>query len=139
MKKFKKLVLLFLAATVTLVSCNKDDDKEASIEGSWEYSQETNFTGELVAYQHTADCNKDYVQILAGGVIKDFYYETFGSVVCEESIYEAAWARSGNNLTITDSGETYTSEILELTDTTLKLKYTDPDDDSVDITVFTRR
>ncbi|WP_339837586.1 hypothetical protein, partial [uncultured Flavobacterium sp.] len=56
MKKFKQVVLLFLVATVTLVSCNKDDDKEASIEGKWEYSKEgtiVNGTESLSDYQHT--------------------------------------------------------------------------------------
>lgn len=139
MKKFKQLVLLFLVATVTLVSCDKDDDNEASIEGSWEFSQESNDAGVLEAYEHTAGCNKDYIQILAGGAFKSFVYETYGTVVCEESIYTAIWSRSGNNLTVTNSGESSTIEILELTNTTLKVKEVDSVDNSIYISVFTRK
>lgn len=139
MKKFKQLVVLFLVATVTLVSCNKDDDNEASIEGTWEYAQETNENGLLEAYVHTADCNKDYVQILAGGIIKDYYYETYGNVVCNESIYTAAWSRNGNNLVVTDENETYTSEIVELNDSTLKIQSVNDSNGLTYVTVFTRR
>jgi hypothetical protein len=139
MKKFKQLVLLFLLASVALVSCNKDDDEAAAIEGSWEFTQESNDAGVLEAYEHTAGCNKDYVQILAGGTFKSFIYETYGSVVCEESIYTATWVRNGNNFTVTNSGESSTLEILELTGTTLKIKEIDSVDGSVYITVLTRK
>ena len=140
MKNFKQLVLVFLVATATLVSCNKDDDSSsAAIEGKWEYTQETNELGVLEDYSHTVGCNKDYVEILAGGVLNDVYYETYADVVCDESIYTAAWSRSGNTLTVTGFGESNTAEILELTQTTLKVKYTDPDDGSTYITVHTRR
>jgi hypothetical protein len=139
MKKFKQLVLLFLVASVTLVSCNKDDDEAAAaLEGKWEYTQETNDVGVLEAYQHTPGCNKDYTEILAGGTIRDYSYDENGSG-CEEYIYSATWTRSGNNISVTDSGETFTSEITELTATTLKIKSTDPLDSSVFITVYTRK
>lgn len=142
MKKFKQLVLLFLVASVTLVSCNKNDDNEeevpvATIEGKWEYTQETNDAGQLVAYEHTAGCNKDYVEIIAGGTIKDvsFYKNSTGN--CVEDSFTANWSRNGNVITVTSNGISSTAEIMELTNTTLKVKTVDGSDTY--ITVHTRR
>lgn len=141
MKKFKQLVLLFLVASVTLVSCNKDDDKEASIEGSWEFSKVgTLVSGQefLVDYDHTTGCSKDYTEIIAGGTVKDHYFEDLGNG-CEEGIDNGTWSRSGNNITVNFSGEVTTAEILELSSTTLKLKATDPDTGDVYLSVLTRK
>lgn len=142
MKKLKQLVLLFLVASVTLVSCNKDDDGDsASIEGSWEFSKVgTILSGQefLVDYDHTTGCNKDYTEIIAGGTLKDHYFEDFGSG-CEEDIDNGSWSRSGNTITVNFSGDVTTAEILELSNTTLKLKFTDPDTAEVYFSVLTRK
>ena len=142
MKKFKQLALLFLAVSVTLVSCNKDDDEAAALEGKWEYSKEGSIiNGQelLIDYQHTSGCNKDYSEIIAGGILKDVYYESNGAGGCDEFIDTLNWSRNGNTITVSDSGFSTTGEIVELTNTTLKTKYTDPDDGSIFITVFTRK
>lgn len=141
MKKFQRLVLLFLVGSLTLVSCNKDNDKEASIEGKWLYSKEgTIVNGQelLVDYQHTSGCNKDYTEIIAGGSVKDVYYESNGNGGCDQITDTGSWSRNGNTISATFSGYTNTGEILELSDTTLKIKFVDPDDGSISITVSTR-
>ena len=137
MKNFKKLVLLFVVATVSLVSCNKDDDNEASLIGAWEFSQESNESGDLEDYEHTVDCAKDYIEFLNEGVLNSYFYGSFGPVVCQEYIDSAAWVRNANTITITDATETYEAEILELSDTTLKLKSLDASDDYT--IVYTRK
>lgn len=135
MKNFKQLVLVFLVATVTLTSCNNDDDSSsASLIGAWEFSQESNQSGVLEDYEHTPDCTKDYIEFLSDGALKSYFYGSFGPVVCQEFIDEATWVRVGNTITITEDTETYEAEILELTDSTLKLKSLDDD-----ITVYTRK
>ncbi|WP_339839228.1 lipocalin family protein, partial [uncultured Flavobacterium sp.] len=84
-------------------------------------------------------CNKDYSEIIAGGTLKDVYYESNGAGGCDEFIDTLNWTRNGNTITVSESGFSTTGEIVELTNTTLKTKYTDPADDSVYITVFTRK
>ena len=137
MKNFKQLVMLFLVATVSLTSCNKDDNNDASIEGKWEYSQETNDEGNLVAYEHSSGCDKDYTEFIAGGVFRDVYFYKDLDLNCVQENFNATWSRSGSTITVTNSGDTYTSQILELTDTTLKIKSVDGTDEY--ITVYTRR
>lgn len=142
MKNFKKLVLLFLVASTTLVSCNKDDDSSSgSIEGSWEFSKVgTIIAGEefLVDYDHTPGCNKDYTEIIAGGTLKDHYFEDNGSG-CEEGIDNGTWSRSGNNITVNFNGDVSIAEILELSSSTLKLKATDSDTGEVYLSVAIRK
>lgn len=125
MKNLKKLVLLFLVATVSLVSCNKDDDDakastDGTLEGNWEYSKEgTIVAGQefLIDFPHTEGCTKDYIEILAG-TFKD---HSFG-VDCTDNVGEGTWSRSGSDITFVEDGDTYTMEIVELTSTTLKTK-----------------
>ncbi len=133
MKNFKQLVMLFLVATVSLTSCNKDDNNDASIEGKWEYSQETNDEGNLVAYEHSSGCDKDYTEFIAGGTFKDVYFYKDINLNCVQEVFNATWSRSGNMLTVTGSVGVNTVEILELTDSTLKIK------SGTDITVYVRR
>lgn len=143
MKQIKQLMLLFLVASTTLVSCNKDDDGDSgAIEGKWEFTK----VGSIVAGQealidypdHTPGCTKDYTEILVGGTVKDYYYTDNGSG-CEESIDNGTWTRDNNNITVNFSGEVTVAEILELSNTTLKLKSTDSDTGEVYLVLFTRK
>ena len=142
MKKFKQLVLLFLVASATLVSCNKDDDGDsASIEGSWEFSKYGGLlSGQefLVDYDHTAGCNKDYLEIKSGGALVDHYFYDEGNG-CYEETETGTWVRNGNNVTLSYPGYTDSGEILELNSTTLKVKTTDPDTNEVYIVVLLRK
>ena len=142
MKNFKKLVLLFLVASVALVSCNKDDDSgSGSIEGKWQFSKEgfiENGIEELENYEHSPNCNKDNIEFVAGGVYKGTIYDVDGTTNCEIYSITGTWSKNGNSLSNTVSGQTSTAEILELSSTTLKIKFVDDFDDSIYITVFTR-
>ncbi len=142
MKKIKELVLLFLVASVTLVSCNKDDDGDsASIEGSWEFSKTGFVVGgveQLENYENTAGCNKDFIEVKSGGMLTDHYFEDQGSG-CVEQIDNGTWTRDGDNFTLSYTDEVVNGKILELSDTTLKIKATDPDFNIEAIVVFTRK
>ncbi|MCZ8196101.1 MAG: lipocalin family protein [Flavobacterium sp.] len=126
MKNLKSLVLLFLVATVSLVSCNKDDDATpaaAALEGKWQYSKQgTIVNGQevLVDYDHATGCTKDYIEFLSAGVFKE---HSFFGTSCEEDIFTGTWVRNGSTVTATVDGEASPAEILELTSTTLKIKY----------------
>jgi Lipocalin-like domain len=126
MKNLKSLVLLFLVATVSLVSCNKDDDDAtpaaAALEGKWQYSKQGVSAGgqeSLQDYSHSAGCTKDYVEVLSAGVFKE---HNFFGTSCTEDVATGTWTRNGSTYTYILDGETYTEEIVELTSTTLKTK-----------------
>lgn len=141
MKEIKNFVVLFVVATMVLFSCDKKDDDAASIVGKWQYAKEgtiVNGSEVLVDYNHTPGCSKDYIEVIDGGVLKDVYYDSNGAGGCDETIDTAAWTRNGNTLTVTAFGESSTVEISELTQTTLKVKYTDPSDGTMYVTVHTR-
>lgn len=139
MKNFKQLVLLFLVATATLTSCNKDD--ETSIEGKWQLSKVGSVVDNvetLEDYEHSIDCNKDYVEFAPGGIYNGFFYDVDDTTTCEEYFISGTWSKNGNIITNTLDGEISPAEILELSDSTLKIKYVDDFDGSIEITVFTR-
>ena len=139
----KKLALLFVAVlAVGVTSCSKDDDAaQASLVGTWEYSKDgAIIQGQevLTPYQHAAGCSKDFTVITATTIVDTDFY---GSD-CFETTSTVAYTRNGNTLTITDGGEVFTGTILQLDNTTLKIKgpeYTEGSITYSDVTVFTRR
>jgi hypothetical protein len=136
----KKLVLLFVAS-LSLLSCNKDDNTtqptaEASIVGSWEFFKEgTLENGQeiLDVYDHDCSNNKDYTEFASNGVVKDHYFNTS----CTETIDSSTWTKNGSILTL--FGETYT--ITELSATTLKVQFSETLNGvtTTYISVFTRK
>ena len=138
----KKLALLFVAVlAVGATSCSKDDDAaQAAFEGKWEYSKE----GEIIQgqevltdYNHQAGCDKDFSMITATTIIDHEFADA-----CDESLYPLAYTRTGNTVTITDGSEVFTATILQLDNTTLKIKGADFTENGItysDVTVFTRR
>ena len=139
----KKLALLFVAVlAVGVTSCSKDDDAaQASLVGTWEYSKEgAIIQGQeiLTPYEHATGCSKDFTVITATTIVDTDFY---GSD-CFESTSTATYTRNGNTLTITDGSEVSTGTILQLDNTTLKVKgpeYTEGSVTYSDVTVFTRR
>ena len=139
----KKLALLFVAVlAVGVTSCSKDDDAEqASLVGTWEYSKDgTIIQGQEILnnYNHAAGCAKDYSVITATTIIDHDFY---GSD-CTEGSYTTAYTRNGNTISITEDGVVYAATILQLDNTTLKIKgpeYTEDEVTYSDVTVFTRR
>ncbi|CAM3671093.1 hypothetical protein FSS13T_13340 [Flavobacterium saliperosum S13] len=140
----KKITILFASALVlglSFASCNKDDDSSsasssASLEGKWNFSKEdiiVDGNEVLVNYSgNESGCSKDYIMINTNGTISSVDYDSFENP-CEVFTDNGTWLRSGNSLVVTLGGETFTSEILALTSSELKVKDADGE-----ITVFTR-
>jgi hypothetical protein len=128
MLKFKKLFLILPVFIFGFLSCSKDDSTPVaevySIEGKWQFTKEGTITNNqevLTNYQHTSGCTKDYTEILAGNVIKDHYFDNPN---CQETIDTGTWSRSNNSFVIYHSGQPdINTEIMELTSTTLKVKF----------------
>ncbi len=139
----KKLALLFVAVlAVGVTSCSKDDDAAAaSLVGTWEYSKEGGIIqGQevLTPYQHAAGCTKDFTVITATTIVDTDFYGTD----CFESTSTIPYTRNGNTITITEDGEVYTATIIQLDNTTLKIKGQEMTEGGItysDVTVYTRR
>ena len=136
----KKILFLFVSTLVLgLTSCSKDDDSSSSstgLEGRWEYSQEGAIVGGqevLAPYEHECSSQKDYTEFLAGGVMKDYYFDTN----CTQDLSQGTWTKSGNSLAVNFGGEIATAEIVTLNATTLKVKIVFSGETFIQ--VFTRR
>lgn len=135
----KKLTILFVSALVmglSFVSCNKDDDDDApAIEGKWQISQEGESLTALAPAENEGNCGLTTVDITAGGAFKinGFDYE---ESVCTPFVESGTWTRKDNSLTV-KTDETIVFEILELTESTLKVKSVD--EEGTWIQVFTRK
>jgi len=130
MFKTKYLFLLLSIIFLSVSSCSKDDDAvptaaTPTIEGRWQFTKEGEIVNNqevLSLYQHTTGCTKDYTEFLTGSVIKDHYFDNPN---CQETIDTGSWSKNNNALVLTFPGApVVNAEILELTTTTLKVKFT---------------
>lgn len=121
----KKLVLFAAILALGVTSCSKDDDnKQAELAGKWEYAQEGSYImGQefLNAYPHAAGCTKDYIVLTASTVVD----HSFDGPQCTEEIYTDSFTRNGNTLTLMIDGEAQIAEIVQLDNSTLKIKATE--------------
>ncbi len=128
MFKLRSLSVLATVVFVGLSSCSSSNDStpEATpqIEGTWQFTKDGTITNNqeiLNNYEHTAGCTKDYLEIFAANIIKDHYFDNPN---CQETIDTGAWTRNNNALTfVYQNGTTVNAEIMQLTNTTLKLKF----------------
>lgn len=128
MFKLKSLSLLATVVFVGLSSCSSSSDStpEAApqVEGTWQFTKEGTIVNnqEIINdYEHTTGCTKDYIEIFAANIIKDHYFDNPN---CQETIDTGAWTRNNNALTfVYQNGTTVNAEIMQLTNTTLKLKF----------------
>ena len=127
MKKIKVLLTALVVTAITATSCSSDDSAgtPASIEAKWtpiktvtklgSSNQTVNYTG------NEADCDKDYVQFVTGGTLKDVIYFKNASDVCTEDVSTepATWNKSADLLTINGGGYEGTFDIIKLTNADL--------------------
>lgn len=125
----KKLLLFVSIFTLGFTSCGTDDQPaSAPFEGKWEYFQVgeiVNGQEDLMPYDHTAGCTKDFIIITPTTVTDHSFYMEGTPASCIEEIYSGTYTRNGNTVTTTDDGEIYVSEIVQLDANTLKMKDTD--------------
>jgi hypothetical protein len=141
MIKLKNACIIVSVLVFGLTSCSKNDDsttsQTASIEGKWQYTKVGTISNNqevLTDYQHTLGCTKDYIEILPTSILK---IHEFDNSNCQETIKTGTWNRSNNALVVMFPGEPNTNgEILELTNTTLKVKFLNAD--ITDLEVLTR-
>jgi Lipocalin-like domain len=137
----KKIVLVFISMIsigLTTVSCDKDDDKETSIEGKWIVSQEgekVNGQEALLPHTHATGCEKDYTLFNADGTAKDYDFTKVGTN-CESKLTSYTYSRNGDQLKVNFGSGEQTGTIVNLTDSELKVSVTD--DDGTSIVVFTK-
>lgn len=128
MSKLKNVCILLTLVIFGLTSCSKDDTTPVNpIEGKWQFTKQgtmTNNQETLSDYSHTIGCTKDYTEILPGNILKLHYFENNATTNCVEFIDNGTWTRDNAIFIIAFPNEPNTNnEILELTSTTLKLKY----------------
>jgi Lipocalin-like domain len=140
MTKLKNTCTILSTLIFGLNSCSKNDstrEQVASIEGKWQYSKTGTITNNeelLTDYQHTPGCTKDYIEILASNILKS---HEFTNSDCQEVTKTGTWNRSNNTLVVTYPDEPNNNgEILELTNTTLKVKFLNSD--LTDVEILTR-
>ena len=131
MKKFKALIVAFVLAGMTVVSCSSDDSgPAATIEGKWNLSktvtkvgsagsQTQNYTG------NEANCEKDYIEFMgvASGSLRDVILYTDAQDVCQEDEGTAgAWVKSDSMLTILGGEYEGNYEITKLSNSELRIE-----------------
>ncbi len=124
MKKISIFFIALLSLGLTTSSCS--DDENTSIVGKWIFSQEGFEIGGqevLEPYEHTAGCNKDYVEFTSEGIVKNENYFNEGAG-CESDLSMGTYLKSDNSLTLTIGGETVNATIITLNSSTLKIKVT---------------
>jgi|SRR5699024_5699094 len=118
MKSTKLLFVLFLA-TVTLISCNKDDDgkitEEPTIEGTWK------MTGQKINGEPSPldDCEEKMTFIFDESVLTTYSYEGEECEIEEVIVYD--YTLEGRELTLTSENLTARFTVEKLTETLLEL------------------
>jgi hypothetical protein len=128
----KKTIILFLLALTlgtVFTSCAKDDSGPVDmnyIEGKWNFNKSTaTSSGFTIPYstdyfKNEDACNKDYIELVAGGVAKYGNY----SLNCVFEGKNGTWTQNGNTITISVTGSSFngTFDVASLSATELLLK-----------------
>lgn len=145
----KKLSILFasvLTLGLAVTSCSSDDDNNGSIEGKWapvKMGSVVNGQEILVNIPNEGKCDSDIIEFTSDAKFTDITYE-FNNNKCESSTDKGTWSLKDKTLTTIYDGDTESNafEVLELTKSTLKLKYVEKIDDTnsmITITLFERK
>lgn len=130
MKKIKALMVAFVLAGMTVVSCSSDDSGPApTIDGKWNQIKTVvrlnNGSPTDIPYDgNQSGCDKDYIEFLTGGVFNDVVFiDPAGPISCEEDkLPSGSWSKNNNMLTISNQGElSGNHEIVRLTNSELQI------------------
>lgn len=129
MKKIKLVFISILVLGASFSSCTKEEGPVdmSLIIGKWNFNK-TSFTQGVITTPESeysgneAGCNKDYIEIVAGGVAKAGDYST----ACAFSQKEGTWVASDNNLTVTVTDSTLGGvfQVVSVSSTEMVLKIT---------------
>ena len=129
MKKTSILVLLTIILGTLFTSCTKDISGPVDMDylvGKWNFNKSTaSSSGFTIPYtteyiKNEDGCNKDYVEFIAGGVVRFGDYKP--NCVFEEKI--GTWSQNGNTVTINVVGTSFndTFDVASLSANELILK-----------------
>jgi hypothetical protein len=133
MKKVSFLFVLVLAFAMTFVSsCSNDDNDSpnpvtATVEGKWNFSKMSTVLNGVPSAEEDYDdnepgCPKDFIELKSGGVYNDGdYYNS----ECQLETSTGTWSKSGSIITITGDGISIPLEVVSVSNTVLKVKYSD--------------
>lgn len=133
MKKVSVLFVLVLAFAMTFVSsCSNDDDNDsnpvtATVEGKWNFSKISAVIDGVPSPEEDYDdnepgCPKDFIELKSGGVYNDGdYYNS----ECMLETSSGTWSKNGAIITITGDGISIPLEVVSVSSTVLKVKYSE--------------
>lgn len=136
MKKFTTVFFVALLTAMTMVSCDKEDDDDEDggddigsgsvgnntlLIRKWYYFSDT-YGSVTDMYDHLCPTKKDFVEFKANNTFTTVDHDEDCTVM---DTYSGSWTRSGNNLTANLGGFSQTAAIIELTNTRLRLMYTE--------------
>ena len=126
---------------LSFTACSSDDDasdNNNSIVGKWKFEQiGTIENGQevLLNYEHECASSPDYMEFYSSGTVEVIYI----NMNCHEEIESSDnWVLNGNNLSISTVDGPLAIEILTLTATTLKFKFTEINSNETVVAVFSR-
>jgi hypothetical protein len=117
-------------AVATLASCSKDNTEApiapGTLEAKWNQIKTTTKvgTGAPTTVDYTDNetgCDKDYIQFVAGGTVKDVVFNKDAANMCGpvENSNPSSWSKSGTTLTVVGGDLNGTYKIITLTATDL--------------------
>lgn len=126
----KKLCVLFLSIVtlgLTVSSCSHDDDQDTtSIEGKWEITKIGVIIGgqeTLADYVNQNNCTIPTIEYKTDGTFIDITSDYWDSQ-CSTYQETGTWKKDGSTLTLKYEDDDEKLEIMELTNSTLKVKMT---------------
>ncbi|RED25494.1 lipocalin-like protein [Flavobacterium cutihirudinis] len=144
MKKISILFLSVLALSLAVVSCNDNDDEIQSIEGKWvpvKLGKIVDGKEVLSDYPNEHNCESDVMEFTNDSKFTDLMH-LFADNNCMAVTAKGTWLLNEKHLTLTYEDQQINNiEILELTKSVLKIKYTGKSDEAhmFVITIFERK
>ena len=140
MKKLSILFVSVLTLGLAVTSCSSDND-DASIVGKWtpvKMGSEVNGKEILVDIPKEGTCESDVTEYTADGKFTEISYES-NDGECEASTDKGTYTYSGKTLSTKYDGDTTSEsvEVLELSGSTLKVKYTEKIDATTNLVIIT--
>ncbi|WP_269240074.1 lipocalin family protein [Flavobacterium limnophilum] len=141
MKKISVLIISALTLVFAFSSCCDDEDSPipVSIKGKWNFDKMSLTVNGVTSPELDYDdnepgCSKDYIEFAPTAVFNEGDYS--GSD-CLLDITTGTWYKNGNVVTITSDGVIIPFEVVSLTSTTLKVKYSEIQDGTTAIVNMT--
>jgi hypothetical protein len=132
MKKISVLFISALTLAFAFSSCCDDEDSpvSTSIKGKWNFDKMSLTINGVTSPELNYDdnepgCSKDYIEFASGAVFSEGDYS---GLDCLLDITTGIWYKNGNVVTITSEGVIIPFEVVSLTSTMLKVKYSETQD-----------